>query len=98
MQALSFAAGVKYQRWFQTLLIAANDLPPDYELIGDKAIPIERGKLHQSSLFRKWNTIIGDYDDCLTHLVQSRVALRAQERSRLLLTLRVYAQSRETER
>jgi hypothetical protein len=96
MQSLSFAAGVKYQRWFQTLLIAANDLPPDYELIGDKAIPVERGKLHQSSLFQKWSTI-GDYDDCLAHLVQSCVALRTQERNRLLLTLRAYAQSQGAE-
>ncbi len=95
-RTLSFVTGVKYQRWFQTLLIAANALPPDYEMIGDKRIPVERGKLHRSSLFREWSTI-GDYDDCLTHLVRSCVAVRAQERRQLLLALHAYAQSQGAE-
>jgi Predicted membrane protein (DUF2254) len=92
--ALSFLAGVKYQRWFQPLLIAVGDLPPHFEHVGEQQIPIEHGKLHGSSLFRDWS-FTNDYDEILEHLIESAVTWRATHRMRLLSTLQALLISRE---
>jgi hypothetical protein len=85
--AFPFVTGVKYQRWFQSLLLAASQLTPEYEFLGPQHIPIERGKIHASSLFHDWSAY-RDYDEILKHLIGSAVALRHLERQRLSDTLR----------
>jgi hypothetical protein len=92
--ALSLLTGVKYQRWFQPLLLAINDLLPHFEHVGPQQIPIEHGKLHSSSLFRDWSFARG-YDEILQHLIESAVALRATRRMRLLSTLQALLLARE---
>jgi hypothetical protein len=94
---LQFVTGIKYQRWFQTLLIAANNLPPRYEPVGPQHIAIERGKLHTSSLFASWG-MVGNYDEVLVHLVHAGVALRQAERQRIVAWLRALAAMREAEK
>jgi len=84
--SLTFTSGIKYHRWFQSLLIAANDLPTAYESVGSRGIPIERGKEHQSSLFANWLMFHG-YDECLQHMVRSSRDLRGLQRQRLLMAL-----------
>jgi hypothetical protein len=91
--ALPFASGVKYHRWFQSLITAVNNLPVRHEWVGSAGIPIERGRQHPSSLFAEWQMFHG-YDECLRHLIRSGVDLRASERQRLLDTLAQLARSR----
>jgi hypothetical protein len=94
---LQFVTGIKYQRWFQTLLIAASSLPPHYESVGPQHIAIERGKLHASSLFASWS--MGDnYDEVLVHLIGAGVALRQAERQHLVASLHALAEMREGEK
>ena len=91
--ALPFASGVKYHRWFQSLMMAVNNLPVQHEWVGSSGIPIERGRQHPSSLFAEWQ-MFHSYDECLRHLIRSGVELRASERQRLIDTLAQFARSR----
>ncbi|HTU79192.1 MAG TPA: DUF2254 family protein [Solirubrobacteraceae bacterium] len=94
---LQFVTGIKYQRWFQTLLIAASSLPPHYESVGPQHIAIERGKLHASSVFASWS--MGEnYDEVLVHLIGAGVALRQAERQHLVASLHALAEMREGEK
>lgn len=79
---LSFASGVKYHQWFQSLIQAVHALEPKYEYVGSHSLPIEVGKKHPSSLFSRWYDFHG-YDECLEHLVKSVLSLRDLERRRL---------------
>lgn len=92
--SFSMAVGVKYQRWFQTLLLAASQLTPAYAFVGPQQIPVERGKAHESPLFRKWS-IASNYDDILKEMIESAVARRLNARRQLLETLRAVARTRE---
>jgi len=92
---LSFASGVKYQQWFQSLLLAVHTLEPRYEYVGSHSLPIEVGKKHLSSLFSNWHDFHG-YDECLQHLVKSTLTLREIERRRLVEAIEAVARVKGT--